>query len=88
MLHKRTAIYKPLIGTPRQQVTGGSMLREVAVKYLGEARQALARLDTRAPNLERFSGWCTDYQAPLSFGEGPRVRFSGREQYIISKKHP
>ena len=26
-------------------------------------------------NLEQFSGWCTGHQAPLSFGEGPGVRF-------------
>ena len=51
-LRDRTAAYKPLIGTPRQQISSGSVLREDAVKYLGEARAALARLDVRIPNLE------------------------------------
>lgn len=51
-LRDRTAAYKPLIGTPRQQISSGSVLREDAVKHLGEARAALARLDVRVPNLE------------------------------------
>ena len=50
-LHNRTATYKPLIGTPRQQTTAGSVLREAAVQHLGEARAALAKLDVRVPNL-------------------------------------
>jgi len=51
LLHDRTAAYKPLIGTPRQQTTGGSVLREDAVQHLGEARTALDTLDVRVPNL-------------------------------------
>jgi hypothetical protein len=50
-LHDRTAAYKPLLGTPRQQATTGATLREAAVQHLGEDRQALARLDVRVPNL-------------------------------------
>jgi len=50
-LHDRTLAYKPLLGTPRQQVTAGSALREAAVRHLAEARQALTRLDVRVPNL-------------------------------------
>jgi len=50
-LHDRTAAYKPLLGAPRQQATTGSTLREAAVQHLGEARQAIARLDVRVPNL-------------------------------------
>jgi hypothetical protein len=50
-LHDRTAAYKPLLGTPRQQATAGATLREAAVQHLGEARQAIARLDIRVPNL-------------------------------------
>lgn len=51
-LHDRTATYKPLLGTPRQQAATGSTLREAAVLHLGEARQAIARLDVRVPNLQ------------------------------------
>ena len=50
-LHERTLAYKPLLGTPRQQATTGSALREAAVRHLAEARQALTRLDVRVPNL-------------------------------------
>ncbi len=50
-LHDRTLAYKPLLGTPHQQVTAGSALREAAVRHLAEARQALTRLDVRVPNL-------------------------------------
>ena len=50
-LHERTLAYKPLLGTPRQQATAGSALREAAVRHLAAARQALARLDVRVPNL-------------------------------------
>ena len=51
-LHDRTAAYKPLLGTARQEITGGSVLREAAVQHLSEARAALARLDVRVPNLQ------------------------------------
>lgn len=51
-LHDRTVAYKPLIGTARQQISGGSVLREAAVQHLGEARAALAKLDVRVPNLQ------------------------------------
>lgn len=51
-LHDRTASYKPLLGSARQQIATGSALREAAVQHLGEARQALARLDVRVPNLQ------------------------------------
>ncbi|AWM34434.1 hypothetical protein [Hymenobacter nivis] len=51
-LRERTAAYKPLLGTPRQQTATGSALREAAVQHLGEARQALAHLDVRVPNLQ------------------------------------
>lgn len=50
-LHERTLAYKPLLGTPRQQATAGSALREAAVRHLAAARQALTRLDVRVPNL-------------------------------------
>ena len=52
LLRARTAAYKPLVGAPRQQAAAGSTLREAAVQHLGEARQALARLDVRVPNLQ------------------------------------
>ena len=51
-LGDRTAAFKPLIGTPRQQVAAGSVLREDAVKQLAEARAAIKRLDVRVPNLQ------------------------------------
>lgn len=51
-LHDRTVAFKPLIGTPRQQMTGSSVLREAAVQHLAEARTALDRLDVRVPNLK------------------------------------
>ncbi|RYY12295.1 MAG: hypothetical protein EOO36_17705 [Cytophagaceae bacterium] len=51
-LHDRTATYKPLLGAPRQQTATGSTLREAAVQHLGAARQAIARLDVRVPNLQ------------------------------------
>ncbi len=51
-LHDRTAAYKSRLGAARQQITGGSALREAAVQHLAEARQALARLDVRVPNLQ------------------------------------
>ncbi|AMR27789.1 hypothetical protein A0257_12260 [Hymenobacter psoromatis] len=50
-LHDCILAYKPLLGTPRQQATTGSALREAAVRHLAEARQALTRLDVRVPNL-------------------------------------
>jgi N-acetylmuramoyl-L-alanine amidase len=50
-LHDRTAAFKPLLGTPRQQATTGTTLREAAVQHLAETRQAIARLDVRVPNL-------------------------------------
>jgi hypothetical protein len=46
------AAYKPLLGTPREQINAGVLLREDAVKYLGKARRALASLDVRVPNLQ------------------------------------
>ena len=52
LLRTRTAAFKPLVGTPRQQTTGGSALREAAVQHLGEARAAIDRLDVRVPNLQ------------------------------------
>lgn len=51
-LRERTAAYKPLLGAARQQAASGSALREAAVQHLGEARQALARLDVRVLNLQ------------------------------------
>ncbi|MDO7877402.1 hypothetical protein Q5H93_21860 [Hymenobacter sp. ASUV-10] len=50
-LHDKTALFKPLLGTPRQQTTEGSREREKAVASLGAARAALKRLDVRVPNL-------------------------------------
>jgi N-acetylmuramoyl-L-alanine amidase len=50
-LHDRTAAFKPLLGTPRQQATTGTTLREAAVQHLAATRQAIARLDVRVPNL-------------------------------------
>jgi hypothetical protein len=51
-LRDATAAYKPLLGTPRQQISAGSLLRDDAVRYLGDARKALEKLDVRVPNLE------------------------------------
>ena len=50
-LHDRTSAFKPLLGTPRQQATTGTTLREAAVQHLAATRQAIARLDVRVPNL-------------------------------------
>lgn len=44
-------LYKPLLGTPREQINTGSLLREDAVAHLREARKALKSLDVRVPNL-------------------------------------
>ena len=52
LLRARTAAYKQLIGTPRQQISNGSVLREATVLHLAEARTALGRLDVRVPNLQ------------------------------------
>ncbi|MDB5235731.1 MAG: hypothetical protein JWR44_2724 [Hymenobacter sp.] len=51
-LRDATAVYKPMLGTPRQQTTAGTLLRDDAVRYLGGARAALGKLDVRVPNLE------------------------------------
>ena len=51
-LRDTTAIYKPMLGTPRQQATAGTLLRDDAVRHLGAARAALGKLDLRVPNLE------------------------------------
>ena len=51
-LHDRTAAFKALLGTPRQQAATSTTLREAAVLHAGEARQAIARLDVRVPNLQ------------------------------------
>ncbi|GAB3876951.1 hypothetical protein GCM10028824_35800 [Hymenobacter segetis] len=51
-LHDRTVDYKLLVGAARQQITGGSVLREAAVLHLGEARAAINKLDVRVPNLK------------------------------------
>ncbi|MBJ6111846.1 hypothetical protein JAO73_22695 [Hymenobacter sp. BT523] len=52
LLHDRTAAYKLLVGTPRQQSANGSVLREAAGRHLGEARAGLDWLDVRVPNLK------------------------------------
>ena len=44
-------VYKPLIGTPHEQINAGELLRDDAVKYLGDARKAIKGLDLRVPNL-------------------------------------
>lgn len=44
--------YKPLLGTPHEQIDAGVLLRDDAVKHLGEARKALKGLDVRVPNLQ------------------------------------
>lgn len=51
-LRDTTAAYKPLLGTPRQQISAGTLLRDDAVRHLGEARKAIGKLDVRVPNLE------------------------------------
>ena len=51
-LHDRTAKYKPLVGTPRQQTNSGVVLHEDVVQHLAEARAALDKLDVRVPNLQ------------------------------------
>jgi hypothetical protein len=51
-LRDTTAVYKPLLGTPHEQISTGSLLREDSVRYLGDARRALDKLDVRVPNLE------------------------------------
>lgn len=44
-------LYKPLLGTPNEQIDAGSLLREDSVKYIGEMRKAFKGLDLRVPNL-------------------------------------
>lgn len=76
-LHDRLAAYKPLLGTPRQQATTGATLREAAVQHLAEARQALARLDVRVPNLaSALPALVADYQRArivVDAGHGPKT---------------
>jgi N-acetylmuramoyl-L-alanine amidase len=52
LLRTRTAIFKPMVGAPRQQANSGSALREAAVQYLAEAHAAIEKLDVRVPNLK------------------------------------
>lgn len=51
-LDNEIGLYKPLVGTPHEQINAGSLLRDDAVKYLGEVRKALKGLDVRVPNLQ------------------------------------
>lgn len=51
-LDNEIGLYKPLVGTPHEQINAGSLLRDDAVKYLGEVRKALKSLDVRVPNLQ------------------------------------
>ena len=80
-LHDRTALYKPLIGTPRQQTTKGSSLREVYVKHLGAARVALDRLDVRVPNLRTaMPELVTEYEKArvvVNAGHGAKAKPAG-----------
>jgi hypothetical protein len=45
-------LYKPMVGTPHEQINAGSLLRDDYVKFLTEAKLALKGLDARVPNLE------------------------------------
>jgi hypothetical protein len=45
-LHDATAAYKPMLGAPRQQIAAGTLLRDDAVRHLGDAH---AKLDVRYP---------------------------------------
>ena len=51
-LDNEIGLYKPLVGTPHEQINAGALLRDDAVKYLGEVRKALKSLDVRVPNLQ------------------------------------
>ncbi|RZK46013.1 MAG: hypothetical protein EOO59_20020 [Hymenobacter sp.] len=51
-LADQLARYEPLLGTARQQVASGAVLRTQAVAALAAARIALKRLDVRVPNLQ------------------------------------
>ncbi len=46
------ALYKPLLGTPNEQIHSTSLLRDDSVALIGEARKALKGLDIRVPNLK------------------------------------
>jgi uncharacterized protein (DUF3084 family) len=76
-LHDRTAAFKTLLGTPRQQAATSTTLREAAVQHLAEARQALARLDVRVPNLaSTLPALVADYQKArtvVDAGHGPKT---------------
>lgn len=50
-LDAKIKAFQPLLGTPRQAIAGGVVLREQAVAAVGAARTALKRLDVRVPNL-------------------------------------
>ena len=45
-------VYKPLNGTPNEQIHSTSLLRDDSVALIGEARKAIAGLDIRVPNLK------------------------------------
>lgn len=80
-LHDRTAAYKPLLGAPRQQTATGSTLREAAVQHFGAARQAIARLDVRVPNLaSALPDLVAAYEKAriiVDAGHGPKAAVAG-----------
>jgi hypothetical protein len=51
-LGEEIALYKPLVGTPREQINVGSLLREDSVAHIAEMRKAIKGLDLRVPNLQ------------------------------------
>jgi ligand-binding sensor domain-containing protein len=45
-------LYKPMVGTPQEQINASSLLREDSVAHMRELRKAITGLDLRVPNLQ------------------------------------
>jgi|GEM_PF-2114419 len=45
-------LYKPMVGTPHEQINAKSLLRDDYVEFMKEAKKAIKGLDVRVPNLE------------------------------------
>lgn len=69
-------LYRPLVGTPRQEIVSGSVLLKGAEDQLDAARAALERLDVRVPNLKStMPDFVREYfrlRAIVDAGHGPK----------------
>ena len=75
-LDDKIKLFAPLLGTPHQAATAGSVLRERAVAAQGAARTALKRLDVRVPNLvDDLPALMAEYKKArviVNAGHGPK----------------